>query len=192
MLTADIKKAFLQIGIKQEDRDFLRFLWYDGPQSANHLIVRIMRYARLPFGLRPSPAVLGSVLLQYVSSYQEKNPEIVKVLKGLFFDDLSTGGETVDKAYEIYQQSKQVMREGNFNLRNWNLNSQEFIERIRKSEGQATTGGSDPKLGEEDQSYVQSCIGLSADNETVKILWLQWNSSSDEICYEIYGDYAIS
>eukprot|EP00795_Rhopilema_esculentum_P012833 gene12833-3574_t len=138
----------------------------------------MLRYARLPFGLRPSPAVLGSVLLQHVSSYQEKNPEIVKVLKGLFVDDLSTGGETVDKAYEIYQQSKQVMKEGNFNLRKWNSNSQELIERIRKSEGQATTGGSDPKLGEEDQSYVQSCIGLSADNETVKILGLHWNSSA--------------
>ncbi|XP_065056348.1 uncharacterized protein LOC135684356 [Rhopilema esculentum] len=182
-LTADIEKAFLQIGIKQEDRDFLRFLWYDEPQSANRSIVQL-RYARLPFGLRPSPAVLGSVLLQHVSSYQEKNPEIVKVLKGLFVDDLSTGGETVDKAYEIYQQSKQVMKEGNFNLRKWNSNSQELIERIRKSEGQATTGGSDPKLGEEDQSYVQSCIGLSADNETVKILGLHWNSSSDEICYD--------
>eukprot|EP00795_Rhopilema_esculentum_P016500 gene16500-7918_t len=130
----------------------------------------LLRYARLPFGLRPSPAVLGSVLLQHVSSYQEKNPEIVKVLKGLFVDDLSTGGETVDKAYEIYQQSKQVMKEGNFNLRKWNSNSQELIERIRKSEGQATTGGSDPKLGEEDQSYVQSCIGLSADNETLQQL----------------------
>ena len=182
-LTADIEKAFLQIGIRQEDRDFLRFLWYDDPQSANRSVVQL-RYARLPFGLRPSPAVLGSVLLQHVSSYQEKNPEIVKVLKGLFVDDLSTGGETVDKAYEIYQQAKQVMKEGNFNLRKWNSNSKELIERIRTSEGEVTTRGSDPKLSEEDQSYVQSCIGLSAENETVKILGLLWNSSSDEICYD--------
>ena len=182
-LTADIEKAFLQIGIRQEDRDFLRFLWYDDPQSANRSVVQL-RYARLLFGLRPSPAVLGSVLLQHVSSYQEKNPEIVKVLKGLFVDDLSTGGETVDKAYEIYQQAKQVMKEGNFNLRKWNSNSKELIERIRTSEGEVTTRGSDPKLSEEDQSYVQSCIGLSAENETVKILGLHWNSSSDEICYD--------
>ena len=28
------------------------------------------------------------------------------------------------------------------------------------------------------------CIGLSAENETVKILGLHWNSSSDEICYD--------
>eukprot|EP00795_Rhopilema_esculentum_P016499 gene16499-7917_t len=147
------------------DNDNVRFMPHFGVIRKDRL-----RYARLPFGLRPSPAVLGSVLLQHVSSYQEKNPEIVKVLKGLFVDDLSTGGETVDKAYEIYQQSKQVMREGNFNLRKWNSNSQELIERIRKSEGQATTGGSDPKLGEEDQSYVQSCIGLSADNETLQQL----------------------
>ena len=181
-LTADIEKAFLQIGIKQEDRNFLRFLWYDDPQSAYRSVVQL-RYAHLPFGLRPSLAVLGSVLLKHVSSYQEKNPETGKVLKGLFVDDLSTGGETVDKAYEIYQLAKQVMKEGNFNLRKWNSNSKELIELIRKPECEVTTRGSDPELSEEDQSYVQSCIGLSTENETVKILGLHWNSSSDEICY---------
>ena len=107
VLTADIEKACLHRSIVQ------------------------LRYACLPFGLQPSPAVLGIVFLQHLSSYQEKSPEIVKALKGLFVDDLSTGGETVDKTYGMYQQAKQVIKEGNFNLHKWNLNSKELIEHIR-------------------------------------------------------------
>ena len=43
-LTADITKAFLQIKIKESDRDVSRFLW-----DANG-VVRIMRFTRVPFG----------------------------------------------------------------------------------------------------------------------------------------------
>ena len=30
-LTADIEKAFLMVSIKEEDRNMLRFLWFDSP-----------------------------------------------------------------------------------------------------------------------------------------------------------------
>ena len=167
-LTADIEKAFLQIGIQTADRDFLRFLWYDDPFAANPSVIQL-RYTRLPFGLKPSPAILGSVVLQPVSSYQQEKPETVKVLQSLFVDDLSTGAKTVDKAFAIYQESNQIMREGSFNLRKWNSNSKELIERIREIEGGNDNSiGPESKVSEEDQSYVQSCMGLNAESETVK------------------------
>jgi len=30
-LTSDIEKAFLMVSIKEEDRNMLRFLWFDNP-----------------------------------------------------------------------------------------------------------------------------------------------------------------
>ena len=185
-ITADIEKAFLQIEIRPEDRDFLRFLWFDDIGSAEPTVVQL-RYARLPFGLRPSPAVLGSVLREHVSSYQGENPETVKVLKGLFVDDLSTGADSVENAYKMYLESKQILQEGKFNLRKWNSNSKELLERIQETEraiGKNETGDSNPGVSEDDQSYVQASIGLNTGKETVKILGLNWNTESDEFCYD--------
>ena len=39
VLTADIEKAFLQVGIHGSDRDNLRFLWFDDTRSDNPNIV---------------------------------------------------------------------------------------------------------------------------------------------------------
>jgi hypothetical protein len=45
-LTVDIEKAFLQIEIKESDRDKLRFLWIKDPNS-NELKVQQVRFCRL-------------------------------------------------------------------------------------------------------------------------------------------------
>ncbi|XP_064475611.1 uncharacterized protein LOC135389500 [Ornithodoros turicata] len=51
-LVADMEKAFLQIQVKESDRDALRFLWYDRiprPQEDTPNIVTF-RMKRVPFG----------------------------------------------------------------------------------------------------------------------------------------------
>ena len=50
-LIADIEKAFLMIGIKEEDRDMLRFLWFNDPTASAPEIIQL-RFNRLAFGLR--------------------------------------------------------------------------------------------------------------------------------------------
>ena len=35
VMTADIERVFLQIGIKTQDRDLLRFLWVDNIRKEN-------------------------------------------------------------------------------------------------------------------------------------------------------------
>ena len=60
-LTADIQSAFLQIGISPEDRDKFRFLWYTDLNSDSPKLVQF-RFARLMFGLKPSPPILGKVI----------------------------------------------------------------------------------------------------------------------------------
>jgi len=60
-LVSDIEKAFLMIGIDEDDREKLRFLWFKDPFEANSEIVE-HRFSKLDFGLQPSPAILGTVI----------------------------------------------------------------------------------------------------------------------------------
>ena len=72
-ITADIKRAFPQIRIRESDRDALRFHWIKN-QDINQ--IDILRFTTLVFGLTQSPFVLEATLGEHVS----KNGEIIKKL----------------------------------------------------------------------------------------------------------------
>ena len=58
-LCADIQKAFLQIRIRESERDSLRFLWLRDIQKER---IEILRFTQLEFGLNQSPFVLEATL----------------------------------------------------------------------------------------------------------------------------------
>ena len=90
----DIQKAFLQIRIKEQERDALRFHW----RINEHTDVETYRFTRALFGLTCSPFLLGGVIEQHLNS---EMPEIVRTLrKNLYVDDLLSGGLTVNQAQE--------------------------------------------------------------------------------------------
>ena len=63
LITSDIEKAFLQVSVDISDRDALRFLWlkdHTKPIERDNLLV--LRFCRVPFGLKPSPFLLQGVI----------------------------------------------------------------------------------------------------------------------------------
>ena len=113
-LTADIEKAFLMIGIHESDRDVLRFLWVDDPHCKGSEIV-FLRFTRLVFGLRPSPAILGAVIAHHIHKNQEKYPALAGSLEQSFYvDDLITGTEDVESAFRLYKVANSLMTNGGF------------------------------------------------------------------------------
>ena len=58
-LCGDIEKAFLQIRIRESERDVLRFHWVNSLESKN---IEILRFTRLVFGLTQSPFILEGTL----------------------------------------------------------------------------------------------------------------------------------
>ena len=63
-ITADIQKAFLQIRIRESDRDALRFHWIKN-QDINQ--IDILRFTRLAFGLTQLPFILEATLGKHIS-----------------------------------------------------------------------------------------------------------------------------
>ena len=132
-LTADIEKAFLQISIQETDRDYLRFYWFDDITVDNPAIVQY-RYCRLPFGLTSSPAVLGATLHSHISKYQDKYPDVMKVLNRFYVDDLTGGCQDIQSGLDIYRAAKEITSSAGFNLRKWNSNSKELVQHIEQLE----------------------------------------------------------
>lgn len=60
---ADIKKAFLMIETNEENRPFLRFLWWENVDKKK---MKIYQHHRVVFGMNCSPFLLGAVISHYV------------------------------------------------------------------------------------------------------------------------------
>ena len=64
-LTSDIEKAFLMVGMAEEDRDVLRFLWVDAIDKPSPEIV-VLRFTRVVFGVSSSPFLLNATIKHHI------------------------------------------------------------------------------------------------------------------------------
>eukprot|EP00795_Rhopilema_esculentum_P011512 gene11512-21729_t len=190
-LTADIEKAFLQVEIRESDRDKLRFLWFSDIESDKPSVIQF-RFCRLPFGLRPSPSILGATIRKHLEGYVARFPKTVEVLGRLFVDDLSCSTKTSDSALDIARTSKTILAEGAFNLRKFNSNSAELRKQLTvelecesNSKSKTTMGKeieqNETQLQEEDSSFANTMVGIHTTN---KILGINWDNDSDELYFQ--------
>ena len=101
-LVADIEKAFLNISISEEDRDFLRFLWVNDIKSDQPEVV-VYRFARVVFGVASSPFLLNATLQKHINAYKSNDPKIVEnLLQSLYVDDLNSGADNTPEVLHQY------------------------------------------------------------------------------------------
>jgi len=171
-VTADIEKAFLMVGIKESDQDLLHFLWLKTPSTLQSEIIHL-RFARLVFGLRPSPTILGAVISHHLNKYKEALPELVsKMQESLYVDDLVSGTSTVGEAVNFYTEVRRVMSAAGMNLRKWKSNSEELLDYIKDSEKGDSLQSSKVEVTEEDESFAKATTGYITETceDTVKLL----------------------
>jgi len=60
-LAGDIEKSFLMVGMTEEDRDVLRFLWVDDIVKSSPEIV-VLRFTRVVFRVSSSPFLLNATI----------------------------------------------------------------------------------------------------------------------------------
>ena len=184
-MIADIEKAFLNISISPEHRDYLRFFWIDDIHSSSPNLVPL-RFARLVFGLTCSPAILNAVLHHHLTQYSTIDPIFVTtLLKSLYVDDLASGSYNTESAFELAKKIKTRLLEGGFNMRKWMSNDKELMKEFKNnpqfSESPQQTCNLPSSMTEENQGYSKSILEHQPLESHPRVLGQVWNPLTDSL-----------
>ena len=130
ILNLDIVKAYTNIGLYDIDSEKLLFLWFKNVSQDNF---EICAYTckRLPFGIRPSPALLSIVLYKMLILDAEHDEKPLKNLKkelfSLFYVDNSClGANTKEELRWKYEQLPGIFEPYQFYLQQLSTNDPEL------------------------------------------------------------------
>ena len=104
---ADIKAAFHQVLVKEEDRPYLQFLW-EGES---------LRFARVPFGLTCSPYMLLKTVDVHLERFDKSDTELCRLLRtGSYMDDICLSFRSKEEARAGMARTKDIFTEAKMNL----------------------------------------------------------------------------
>ena len=175
-LIGDVEKAFLMISVADCDRDVLRFLWVGDtkdPQSE----VTVMRFTRVVFGVLASPFLLNATIDHHMAKFESVDqPFVHKFRRSIYVDDLASGAQDVDSAYDFYIKSKLRLAEASFNLRKFDSNYLELRQRIAENEQLLcrSTTNTQPQMDD-----------LCTEAVERQVLGVRWNVTTDHLIFDI-------
>ncbi len=107
-----------------------------------------------------SPFLSNATMLHRIKKYPDEHLDVCfKLLSALYCDDVGTGGHSVHETLDLYEISKEIMRQGGFNLRKWHINSSELLQKItRIEENQKPKAIKKENISEEDESFAKTII----------------------------------
>ncbi|XP_044756949.1 uncharacterized protein LOC123315351 [Coccinella septempunctata] len=126
-VVADIKKAFLQIGLSESERDYLRFLWKEPDGN-----LCVFRHRRVVFGVISSPFLLGAVIQYHLQKELEISLRdkcsfscyvIEKLMNSFYVDNCVTSVDSEEELLNFISRAKDIMSKAKFDLRGWEHNS---------------------------------------------------------------------
>ena len=121
ILCADIEKAFLQIRIKEKERESLKFHWIE---NLTNNTIQILRFTRLVFGLNQSPFILEETLKTHFQRYESMYLELIRKIRDDMYDV-----EKINRILRILQDVEKIksdslepFEKGEFKLYKWHSN----------------------------------------------------------------------
>ncbi|GFT29228.1 integrase catalytic domain-containing protein [Trichonephila clavipes] len=114
---SDIRKAFLQISLHENDMNFLPFLWWEGGNSEKAVIYR---HRRVVFEVSCSPFLLAAVLnhhFKQAPEHLEKAAE--KFIDSMFVDNCVASVDSSEELESFQRDSTELLALGKFDLRGW-------------------------------------------------------------------------
>lgn len=125
-VVSDIRKAFQMIEVREEDRDYQRFLWWD----ENMETIKELRHARVVFGETCSPFLLGGVLELHLSQVEEYMKIIAKkLLKSMYVDNSITSFDTTQEYEDFRAVSTKILADAKMDLREWECSKVDVVKK---------------------------------------------------------------
>ena len=161
LLTFDLRKAFHQLMLTNEDTEQLRFLWFKDVAKHDFTIVSY-RICRLPMGMRYSPFLLMiSLYYMLIVDTSEDVPAIRDIKKSLydlaFMDNISYTSNSSDAVIRAIGVAQDTFSDYKFELQQFACNDSSV------------------------RNYLDSNVESQPSTEEMKLLGTVWNTNSDLI-----------
>jgi hypothetical protein len=130
IILADIEKAFLQLGVRLQDRDATRFLWIDNPKEANldfihHNELIVYRFCRVSFGLTVSPFLLNATVREHLNLYDSNIAQ--RIQDNLYVDNILIEVKDGEDIKQICQEAKTIFEAGGMKLQEFFTNEKNAL-----------------------------------------------------------------
>ena len=129
-VTCDVEGMFHQVGVNKEDRDFLRFLWWEkGNLDENPKEYRMAVHL---FGATSSPACANFALKATADRYERRfGTEAAEfVRKNFYVDDGLQSVSTAEEAVVLIERGRELCKAGGFHLHKFVCNDKKVVEQI--------------------------------------------------------------
>ncbi|XP_056101657.1 uncharacterized protein LOC130080328 [Rhinichthys klamathensis goyatoka] len=133
-ITADIQQMFYCFVIREDHRDFVRFLWYEGNDPTE--AIREYRMTVHVFGNSPSPAIAIYGLRRAALATQDEYSDEAKqfVLKNFYVDDGLASFPSDISAIQTLKSAKEMLADSNIRLHKIASNSTDVMEAFPSEE----------------------------------------------------------
>lgn len=132
-LTCDIEKMFHQFHVQEDDRNYLRFLWWkDGETSTQPQVYRMKVHL---FGAVSSPGC-ANYGLKYLAKENSHSHQVGSqfVTRDFYVDDGVTSTETVEKAIQLAHEAREICAKGGLRLHKFVSNNHAVLQSLPASE----------------------------------------------------------
>ncbi|UYV83583.1 hypothetical protein LAZ67_23001537 [Cordylochernes scorpioides] len=118
-VTSDIRKAFLQIEVTEEDRNYLQFWWYKNQKLEEK---QMYRHCRVVFGVSSSPFLLAAVIDHHLSTYEDEYKKTIDILRrSMYVDNCVASVGSKEDALKFKEESVEIFGTAKMDLREWEI-----------------------------------------------------------------------
>ncbi|GFY61944.1 integrase catalytic domain-containing protein [Trichonephila inaurata madagascariensis] len=171
--TADMKQAFLQIMLNEEDRDVTKFLFLNDPFDESEL-PSVYQFTRVLFGISSSPFLLSATIKHHLKKYLEKYTDTVNFLnENIYVDNIIGSQLIVNQALTITLEATKIFEDASISLHKWQTNSKSLHKAWQ-----------DKGVISDENPHFET---FEKDNLPYKVLGIAWNSREDFLYFDIKG-----
>ncbi len=168
-IACDVEKMFHRFHVSPDDRDFLRFLWWENGNTEKEPKEYRMRVHI--FGAASSPGCANYGMKYLASKYEKDYPLAASFIRKHFYvDDGLVSVDSIEKANKLVKEAQEVLAKGKLRLHKFVSNSRKVLSSIPESE--RASGVNNVDLNYNDLP-MQSVLGI------------KWNIESDMFSFKI-------